>query len=80
MNRPNIDVMRLFEKKQADPSNDAVAKKIAGHIIAKQTQLANYLNEKAGRYSRKTIAYMLAGFCIALAAYCAYLLINAIIN
>lgn len=71
--------MKLFNRqRKAAVANDAVAEKIANKIVEKQRDIANYFNAKTKRLSQRTIAFLLLGLCIVLAAYCAYLLLNAI--
>jgi hypothetical protein len=73
--------MRLFKReKNAAVANDAVAEKIANHVIASQRQFADYLNKKMARFPRKAIGYFIGLLCIAFGGYCAYLLITSIIN
>ncbi len=72
--------MQLFKRKNATTSSDAVAEKIAGNIVARQRQLADYLNHKSSALPRRSMAFILFCFCIAFGGYCIYLLYNSIIN
>ncbi len=73
--------MRLFKKaKKETVSTDAVAERIAGRIVARQRQLADYLNSKTAKFKSRRVAYVLMMGCIAFAGYCAYLLISSINN
>jgi hypothetical protein len=72
--------MKLFKRKQATISSDAVAEKIAGNITRRQRQLADFLNHKISCLPKKSLVFVLFGFCLAFGAYCIYLLYNSIIN
>ena len=70
--------MRLFRKKNASMGNDALASKIAQHIIGKQQLLATYLNTKTRDISSKSWLGILIVFCAVFGSYCAFLLISAL--
>lgn len=73
--------MRLFKKTRTEnPSNDAVAQKVASRIIAGQRKLANYLNNKVSGFSAKQVLYTLIVICILFGAYCTYLLVTSFAN
>jgi hypothetical protein len=70
----------LGKKTLANPSSDAVAKTIAEYIVKKQRQLADHINSRTREIPRRTLKISLITIGIVFGSYCAYLLIQAIIN
>jgi len=73
--------MWFFRKKTLEnPSSDAVAKTIAEYIVKKQRQLADHINSRTREIPRRTLKISLITIGTVFGSYCAYLLIQAIIN
>jgi hypothetical protein len=73
--------MNLFKRKKPaviNPKAEALAIRVAGGIIRRQTRLANYLNRKTQHWNRasKLIALML--FIGVFGGICLYLIIKSI--
>ena len=57
---------------------DALATRIAGKIIRKQTQAANWLNRKTQYWNRSSKLIALLLFCLLFGSACIYLIIKSI--
>lgn len=68
--------MNLFKRPKQHHTDDALAHRIAGHIIGKQRRIANYLNSKATSLSKRARVFALIFFTLAFGSYCLYLLIK----
>lgn len=71
--------MSLFKRKKAalNPSQQAAAQRIAGGIINRQKQLADYLNAKTSEISGRSWLGLLIGFCLVFGLYCLSLVLAA---
>lgn len=69
--------MKRNKEKRASIEGDAVAEKMAKHIVDRQRALAKYLNRKTKNIPRKVWLAMLIGFCAVFGSYCALLLFRA---
>jgi hypothetical protein len=57
---------------------DALATRIAGKIIRKQTQVGNWLNRKTQHWNRASKLIALLLFCLVFGSACIYLIIKSI--
>jgi hypothetical protein len=72
--------MKLFKRKNPSAGfvgDHALATRIAGRIIRRQTQLATYLNRKTQYWSRASKLIALFLFCLLFGGSCLYLFIKA---
>lgn len=71
--------MTLFKRKPKALSaqQEQRANRIAGAILKKQRQAADYLNSRTARVSGKGWLILLILFCATFGSYCLYLLIQA---
>ncbi|MBE9599969.1 hypothetical protein [Pedobacter sp. MC2016-24] len=73
--------MRFFKKRVRVAGNsDAVSARIAGLMLERQRQLADYLNERCAGLSMQWRIGLLIGFCTLIGAYLVYVLISAFTN
>jgi hypothetical protein len=73
--------MRFFKKRVTVAGNsDAVSARIAGMILTRQRQLADYLNARCAGLSLRFRIGLLIGFCTLIGAYLIYVLISAFNN
>lgn len=71
--------MNFFKRKtKSYPKAEALAERLAGRIIRKQTRIANYLNRKTQYWDRasKIIAFTL--FVLLFGGLCIYLIIKSL--
>lgn len=73
--------MRFFKKKAGVGGEvDALSTRIAGMILTRQRQLADYLNARFAGFSLRFRIGLLIGFCMLIGAYLIYVLISAFTN
>jgi hypothetical protein len=73
--------MRLFKRKKRTTTNlkaEALAARVAGHIIRRQTKIANYLNRKTQHWNQASKFVALLLFCLLFGGICTYLIIKSI--
>ncbi|RKR82409.1 hypothetical protein BDD43_2589 [Mucilaginibacter gracilis] len=70
--------MRIFKRKPKalSPRQEQRAGRIAGAILQKQRQAADYLNSRTAGISGKRWLILLILFCATFGSYCLYLLIQ----
>jgi hypothetical protein len=71
--------MRLFSKRKTKsyPRAEAMAERIAGRIIRRQTKMANYLNRKTQYWNKASKLIALALFCLLFGSLCLYFIIKS---
>jgi hypothetical protein len=71
--------MRLFRKRNPKnyPKAEALAERIAGRIVRKQTKMANYLNRKTAYWNTASKVIALALFCLLFGSICLYFIIKS---
>jgi len=72
--------MKLFKRKNLSAGfdgNHAIATRIAGRIIRRQSQLATYLNRITQYWSKASKLTALFLFCLLFGGACLYLIIKA---
>jgi hypothetical protein len=74
--------MKWLKRKQAaiSPRADALAVKIAGRIIRKQTRIAGYLNRKTQYWNKASKTTALCLFCLLFGGISLYFILKSFFN
>ena len=71
--------MNLFHKRKPKsyPKAEALAERIAGRIIRRQSRIAGYLNRKTQYWNKASKLIALLLFCLLFGSLCLYLIIKS---
>ncbi len=75
--------MRLFKRKDHTvirPQTEALAERIAGRIIRRQSKIAGYLNKKTQHWNKASKLFALLAFCLVFGSLCLYLTLKSILK
>jgi len=73
--------MRLYKRKKAvtiAPKTAALAERIAGRIIRRQTKIAGFLNRKTQHWNQSSKFIALFLFCLVFGSLCLYFIMKSI--
>ena len=69
--------MKFFSKKERPIPSGTLTQQIGAYLLGRQRKLADYLNARTARCSKRAVLYGLIVFCSGVGSYLLYLLLAA---
>lgn len=69
--------MKAANKEKLSDRQEQLATRVAGHIVAKQRSIADWLNHRTEGFTAHRWLLLLGIFCLGIGSYCFWLLLEA---